>query len=270
MPFVENVLGTQVFSCSSFIYWPNLFEVVYRAAVVHIQWKVVSCAEKLIPTNVTGKSQCSWEIVFKSTAWREKKSIAWDQILTPTFIHWVSRVSQLAFTNQSGSKTNQPYSLLLTSLWSAGGGSGLAWAHSCVWGQLQVGEVALLILAGLCHMPGLQLEQLDSALPDLSFFIRPTGPCARGNVGVPEEWAEPCLASWGLRLELAHCRFPTFFWFMLTPKASGWENRFHSWWKEPQSPLAKWLQRDKHGEGWRVAVIFAIYHIGQPLNLITA
>ena len=81
------------------------------------------------------------------------------------------------------------------SLWSAGGCSGLAWAHSCVWGQLQVGEVALLILAGLCHVPGLQLEQLDSALPDLSFFIRPTGSCARGDVRVPEEWAEPCLAS---------------------------------------------------------------------------
>lgn len=49
------------------------------------------------------------------------------------------------------------------------GCSDLSQSHSCVWAQLQVGETDLLILAGLCHVAGPQLEQQDSGLPNLSF-----------------------------------------------------------------------------------------------------
>lgn len=111
-------------------------------------------------------------------------------------------------------------------LWSMAGCSGLSQSHSCVWAQLQVGEVALLILAGLCPVAGPQLEQQDSGLPHLSLCSRPARPCAGSHVRVPEERAETWLASWGLCSELAHHSSPTFFWFKLTTRPVGGRTNF--------------------------------------------
>lgn len=65
----------------------------------------------------------------------------------------------VVFTNQSQSKRKKKWLKITPHYcsWVYGqldGCAGLVWAHSRACGQLDVGEVALLIFAGLRHMPG--------------------------------------------------------------------------------------------------------------------